>query len=81
MTCDECKINGLINVQDQRKCESSASEGQVKECRMEGHVMRTVVTMNENGYMGRGRLEKQWMDCVKHDMKGMNAKLTSDRGE
>lgn len=54
-----------------------------------GHVMRRdetniskrIMNMNFDGWKGRGRPKKRWMDCVKKDMseKGVNDLVTSDR--
>ena len=65
----------------------------VKENRLSwyGHVMRRddthetkrVMSMNIDGWRGRGRPKKRWMDCVRDDMneKGVNDSVTFDRGE
>lgn len=54
-----------------------------------GHVMRRnecyvgkkVLNLNVDGYVGRGRPKKRWMDCVKDDMcrKDVSAEMTADR--
>ena len=39
--------------------------------------------MNVDGWRGRGRPKKRWMDCVKSDMleKGVDDAMTANRGE
>ena len=51
--------------------------------RDEHHVTRKVMSMNVEGYKGRGRPKKVWMVCVKNDMcvKGVTAEMTNDRDE
>ncbi|PZC75290.1 hypothetical protein B5X24_HaOG206492 [Helicoverpa armigera] len=56
-----------------------------------GHVMRrcerpatkSVLSMNVEGWSGRGRPRKRWIDCLKEDMKqkGVDVSMTSDREE
>lgn len=33
----------------------------------ERHVTRRLMSMNVNGYLGRCRLKKSWMNCIKDD--------------
>ncbi|PZC79184.1 hypothetical protein B5X24_HaOG216748 [Helicoverpa armigera] len=49
--------------------------------RNESHVVRMVMSMNVDGYSGRGRPKKRWMDCVKIDMvrKNVTCEMTADR--
>ncbi|PZC82802.1 hypothetical protein B5X24_HaOG209587 [Helicoverpa armigera] len=49
--------------------------------RNESHVVRKVMSMNVDGYSGRGRPKKRWMDCVKADMvrKNVTCEMTADR--
>ena len=51
--------------------------------RDEIHVAKRVMSMNVDGWRGRGRPKKRWMDCVRDDMneKGVNDSVTFDRGE
>ncbi|PZC81077.1 hypothetical protein B5X24_HaOG213417 [Helicoverpa armigera] len=56
-----------------------------------GHVMRRddthatkcVLSMNVDGWRGRGRPKKRWMDCLKDDMnrKGVSVSMVSARGK
>ncbi|PZC79580.1 hypothetical protein B5X24_HaOG216245 [Helicoverpa armigera] len=49
--------------------------------RNESHVVSKVMSMNVDGYSGRGRPKKRWMDCVKVDMvrKNVTCEMTADR--
>jgi hypothetical protein len=52
--------------------------------RREGnHVTRRVMNMNVEGWRGRGRPKKRWIDCVRQDIReiAVSDKMTSDRGE
>jgi hypothetical protein len=51
--------------------------------REENHVTRRAMNMNVEGWRGRGRPKKRWIDCVKQDMREMavSDEMTSDRGE
>lgn len=41
-----------------------------------------MLTMNVEGYRGRGRPKKKWMNCLKDDMckKGVSEEMVYDRG-
>ena len=54
--------------------------GHVKR-RDETHVTKRVMNINVDGWIGRGRPKKRWMDCVKNDMKekGVSDSMTDDR--
>ena len=47
------------------------------------HVTKRVMGMNVDGWRGRGRPKKRWMDCVTNDMleKGVDDAMTANRGE
>ena len=47
------------------------------------HVTKSVMGMNVDGWRGRRRPKKRWMDCVTNDMleKGVDDARTSYRGE
>jgi hypothetical protein len=49
----------------------------------ENHVTRRAMNMNVEGWSGRGRPKKRWIDCVRQDMREMDVsdEMTSDRGE
>jgi hypothetical protein len=51
--------------------------------REENHLTRKVRNMNVEGWRGRGRPKKRWIDCVRQDMGEMavSDEMTSDRGE
>ncbi|KAJ8709025.1 hypothetical protein PYW07_008851 [Mythimna separata] len=56
--------------------------GHVKR-RDEMHVTKRVMNLHVDGWRGRGRPKKRWMDCVKTDMKekGVSDVMTGDRTE
>jgi hypothetical protein len=39
--------------------------------------------MNVDGHLSRGRSKRNWMDCLKNDMRinGVSKEMTSDRRE
>jgi hypothetical protein len=41
------------------------------------------MNMNVEGWRGRGRPKKRWIDCVRQDLREMTVsdEMTSDRGE
>ncbi|PZC72650.1 hypothetical protein B5X24_HaOG210780 [Helicoverpa armigera] len=51
--------------------------------RCETHATKSVLSMNVEGWRGRGRPRKRWIDCLKEDMKqkGVDVSMTSDREE
>lgn len=51
--------------------------------RDERHVTKRVLNLNVEGYVGRGRPRKRWVDCVVNDMrvKGVSMEMTADREE
>lgn len=51
--------------------------------RNEWHVTKRSLNLNVEGYRGRGRPKKRWMDCVRKDMsvKGVSVEMTADRDE
>jgi hypothetical protein len=46
--------------------------------REKNQVTRRVMNMNVEGWRGRGRPKKRWIDCVRQDMREM---AVSDRRE
>ncbi|KAJ8709706.1 hypothetical protein PYW08_009710 [Mythimna loreyi] len=56
--------------------------GHVKR-RDETHVTKKAMSMNVDGWRGRGRPKKIWMDCVRSDMenRGVSDSVTGDRTE
>ncbi|KAJ8720922.1 hypothetical protein PYW08_006387 [Mythimna loreyi] len=47
------------------------------------HVTKRVLSLHVDGWRGRGRPKKRWMDCVRSDMKekGVSDSMTGDRTE
>ncbi|KAJ8707262.1 hypothetical protein PYW08_011396 [Mythimna loreyi] len=68
------------NIQLKLKGNCLSWYGHVKR-RDETHVTKRVLSLNVDGWRGRGRPKKRWMDCVRSDMKekGVSDSLTGDR--
>ncbi|PZC74657.1 hypothetical protein B5X24_HaOG207376 [Helicoverpa armigera] len=49
--------------------------------RCETHAIKSVLSRNVEGWRGRGRPRKRWLDCLKEDKKGVDESMTSDREE
>ncbi|KAJ8710705.1 hypothetical protein PYW08_009220 [Mythimna loreyi] len=69
-------------VTEKLKGNSLSWYGHVKR-RDETHVTKRVLSLHVDGWRGRGRPKKRWMDCVKSDMKekGVSDSVTDDRTE
>ena len=66
-----------------RKYERKSSDNGHVMRRDETHVTKRVMSINVDGWRGRGRPKKRWMDCVRDDIneKGVDDTVTSDRTE
>jgi hypothetical protein len=51
--------------------------------REENHVTRRMMNIYVEGWSGRGRPKKRWIDCVRQDMREMavSDEMASDRGK